>query len=66
MFISVSRPQIRESYALHADGSWHMRRYPNYLNYLAATVILQIAIYGKNFCTSAKEAFFLLMRNVVR
>lgn len=25
-----------------------------------------IAIYGKNFCTSAKEAFFLLMRNVVR
>lgn len=40
--------------------------YPNYLKYLTATIILQIAIYGKNFCTSAKEAFYLLMRNVVR
>ncbi|KAL7890997.1 hypothetical protein AOLI_G00004730 [Acnodon oligacanthus] len=27
---------------------------------------LKIAIYGKNFCTSAKNAFFLLMRNIVR
>lgn len=26
----------------------------------------QIAIYGKNFCVSAKNAFMLLMRNVVR
>lgn len=26
----------------------------------------QVAIYGKNFCTSAKDAFFLLMRNIVR
>lgn len=26
----------------------------------------QVAIYGKNFCTSAREAFFLLMRNMVR
>lgn len=25
-----------------------------------------MAIYGKNFCTSSKDAFFLLMRNVVR
>ncbi|KAK2835639.1 hypothetical protein Q5P01_016123 [Channa striata] len=25
-----------------------------------------IAIYGKNFCTSSKDAFFLLMRNVIR
>lgn len=25
-----------------------------------------VAVYGKNFCTSAREAFFLLMRNVVR
>uniref|UniRef100_A0A3B4B8P7 Choline transporter-like protein n=1 Tax=Periophthalmus magnuspinnatus TaxID=409849 RepID=A0A3B4B8P7_9GOBI len=25
-----------------------------------------IAIYGKSFCTSAKDAFFLLMRNIVR
>ncbi|KAI4888406.1 hypothetical protein NFI96_018877 [Prochilodus magdalenae] len=29
-------------------------------------VHLRIAIYGKNFCTSAKEAFFLLMRNIIR
>ncbi|XP_014678248.1 PREDICTED: choline transporter-like protein 2, partial [Priapulus caudatus] len=29
-------------------------------------LILQVAIYGKNFCTSAKEAFSLLMRNIVR
>lgn len=27
---------------------------------------LQIAIYGTNFCTSAKNAFFLLMRNIIR
>ena len=26
----------------------------------------QIAIYGKNFCTSSKDAFFLLMRNIIR
>ncbi|GAA6073781.1 choline transporter-like protein 2 isoform X1, partial [Tachysurus ichikawai] len=25
-----------------------------------------VAIYGKNFCTSAKDAFFLLMRNIIR
>ncbi|NXD74163.1 CTL2 protein, partial [Eolophus roseicapillus] len=28
--------------------------------------ILQIAIYGTNFCTSARNAFFLLMRNIIR
>ena len=26
----------------------------------------QIAIYGRNFCVSAKDAFFLLLRNVLR
>ena len=26
----------------------------------------QIAVYGKNFCVSAKNAFFLLMRNIIR
>lgn len=26
----------------------------------------QVAIYGKNFCTSARDAFFLLMRNIIR
>lgn len=28
--------------------------------------LLQIAVYGKNFCTSAKDAFFLILRNIVR
>lgn len=28
--------------------------------------LFQIAIYGKNFCVSAKNAFMLLMRNVIR
>ena len=27
---------------------------------------IQIAVYGENFCRSAKNAFFLLMRNIVR
>ena len=27
---------------------------------------LQIAIRGKNFCFSAKDAFMLIMRNLVR
>jgi hypothetical protein len=35
-------------------------------NNLLKLVYLQIAIYGKNFCASAKDAFFLIMRNVVR
>lgn len=26
----------------------------------------QIAIYGKSFCPSARDAFFLLMRNIIR
>ena len=29
-------------------------------------LLLQIAVYGKNFCVSAKNAFFLIMRNIVR
>lgn len=28
--------------------------------------LLQIAAHGKNFCTSAKNAFMLIMRNIVR
>lgn len=32
----------------------------------ASAVFLQIAIYGKSFCPSARDAFFLLMRNIVR
>ena len=29
-------------------------------------IILQVALYGKNFLWSAKEAFSLLMRNILR
>jgi len=32
----------------------------------ALLFFLQIAIYGKGFCPSARDAFFLLMRNIVR
>ena len=27
---------------------------------------IMTAVYGKNFCTSARDAFFLLMRNAIR
>ncbi|CAN7937007.1 unnamed protein product [Ixodes hexagonus] len=37
-----------------------------FLRFLNKNAYIMIAIYGKNFCTSAKEAFKLLMRNVVR
>ncbi|KAM9350010.1 choline transporter-like protein 5-A [Symphorus nematophorus] len=36
------------------------------IRYLNRNAYIMVAIYGKNFCTSAREAFFLLMRNVVR
>lgn len=37
-----------------------------FLKFLNKNAYIMIAIYGKSFCTSAKEAFKLLMRNVVR
>ncbi|KAM6124132.1 LOW QUALITY PROTEIN: choline transporter-like protein 5 [Pterocles gutturalis] len=37
-----------------------------FLKFINRNAYIMIAIYGRNFCTSAKEAFFLLMRNVVR
>ncbi|KAH0618496.1 hypothetical protein JD844_017762 [Phrynosoma platyrhinos] len=37
-----------------------------FLKFINRNAYIMIAIYGKNFCTSAREAFFLLMRNVVR
>ncbi|MGH0152950.1 UNVERIFIED_CONTAM: hypothetical protein FKN15_022973 [Acipenser sinensis] len=46
--------------------------FPNNTNYESSCIYSrktcdpQIAIYGKNFCTSARNAFFLLMRNIVR
>ncbi|XP_006004880.1 choline transporter-like protein 5 isoform X2 [Latimeria chalumnae] len=42
---------------------WCLERFLKFLN---RNAYIMIAIYGKNFCTSAREAFFLLMRNVVR
>uniref|UniRef100_G1KKL2 Choline transporter-like protein n=1 Tax=Anolis carolinensis TaxID=28377 RepID=G1KKL2_ANOCA len=37
-----------------------------FIKYLNRNAYIMIAIYGKNFCVSAKNAFKLLMRNVVR
>ncbi|XP_062261027.1 choline transporter-like protein 5-A isoform X3 [Platichthys flesus] len=42
---------------------WCLEKFIRYLNHNA---YIMVAIYGKSFCTSAEEAFFLLMRNVVR
>uniref|UniRef100_A0AAQ4PV61 Choline transporter-like protein n=1 Tax=Gasterosteus aculeatus aculeatus TaxID=481459 RepID=A0AAQ4PV61_GASAC len=42
---------------------WCLEKVIRYMNHNA---YIMVAIYGKNFCTSAREAFFLLMRNVVR
>uniref|UniRef100_A0A3B1ILP4 Choline transporter-like protein n=1 Tax=Astyanax mexicanus TaxID=7994 RepID=A0A3B1ILP4_ASTMX len=41
---------------------WCLERFIRFMN---RNAYIMIAIYGKNFCTSAREAFFLLMRNVV-
>ncbi|XP_036426523.1 choline transporter-like protein 2 [Colossoma macropomum] len=42
---------------------WCLEKCVKFLN---RNAYIMIAIYGKNFCTSAKNAFFLLMRNIVR
>ncbi|KAK1886760.1 Choline transporter-like protein 2 [Dissostichus eleginoides] len=36
------------------------------IKFLNRNAYIMIAIYGKSFCPSAKDAFFLLMRNIVR
>uniref|UniRef100_A0A8C6L650 Choline transporter-like protein n=1 Tax=Nothobranchius furzeri TaxID=105023 RepID=A0A8C6L650_NOTFU len=36
------------------------------IKFLNRNAYIMIAIYGKSFCTSARDAFFLLMRNIVR
>ncbi|XP_055077360.1 choline transporter-like protein 5-B isoform X1 [Periophthalmus magnuspinnatus] len=38
----------------------------HFIKFLNRNAYIMIAIHGKNFCTSAKEAFFLLMRNILR
>ncbi|XP_010743276.1 choline transporter-like protein 2 isoform X2 [Larimichthys crocea] len=36
------------------------------IKFLNRNAYIMVAIYGKNFCTSARDAFFLLMRNLIR
>ena len=36
------------------------------LRFLNKNAYIGIAIYGKNFCKAAKDAFFLLLRNALR
>uniref|UniRef100_A0A665UPN0 Choline transporter-like protein n=1 Tax=Echeneis naucrates TaxID=173247 RepID=A0A665UPN0_ECHNA len=39
----------------------------NFLKFINRNAYIMVsAIYGKSFCTSSKDAFFLLMRNVIR
>ncbi|XP_074835568.1 choline transporter-like protein 2 isoform X4 [Carettochelys insculpta] len=42
---------------------WCLEKFIKFLN---RNAYIMIAIYGTNFCTSARNAFFLLMRNVIR
>uniref|UniRef100_A0A2K5D3X6 Choline transporter-like protein n=1 Tax=Aotus nancymaae TaxID=37293 RepID=A0A2K5D3X6_AOTNA len=42
---------------------WCLEKFIKFLN---RNAYIMIAIYGKNFCVSAKNAFMLLMRNIVR
>lgn len=42
---------------------WCLEKFIKFLN---RNAYIMIAVYGKNFCTSAKNAFCLLMRNIVR
>uniref|UniRef100_A0A3Q0RJP1 Choline transporter-like protein n=1 Tax=Amphilophus citrinellus TaxID=61819 RepID=A0A3Q0RJP1_AMPCI len=36
------------------------------IKFLNRNAYIMIAVYGKNFCTAARDAFFLLMRNIIR
>ncbi|KAL4657972.1 choline transporter-like protein 2 isoform X2 [Arapaima gigas] len=42
---------------------WCLEKFIKFLN---RNAYIMIAIYGKNFCTSARDAFFLLLRNIIR
>ncbi|XP_068929750.1 choline transporter-like protein 4 [Petaurus breviceps papuanus] len=42
---------------------WCLEKFVKFLN---RNAYVMIAIYGKNFCISAKNAFMLLMRNIIR
>ncbi|XP_063039558.1 choline transporter-like protein 2 isoform X2 [Engraulis encrasicolus] len=42
---------------------WCLEKFIKFLN---RNAYIMVAIYGKNFCSSARDAFFLLMRNIIR
>ncbi|KAK5885442.1 hypothetical protein CesoFtcFv8_019149 [Champsocephalus esox] len=42
---------------------WCLEKFVKFIN---RNAYIMTAIYGNNFCTSAKNAFFLLMRNMIR
>ena len=42
---------------------WCLEKFMRFIN---RNAYIEIAIYGYNFCTAAKKAFFLLMRNILR
>ncbi|XP_019726407.1 choline transporter-like protein 4 isoform X2 [Hippocampus comes] len=42
---------------------WCLEKFIKFLN---RNAYIMIAVYGKNFCTSAKKAFSLIMRNIIR
>uniref|UniRef100_A0AAV2KKQ9 Choline transporter-like protein n=1 Tax=Knipowitschia caucasica TaxID=637954 RepID=A0AAV2KKQ9_KNICA len=42
---------------------WCLEKFVKFLN---RNAYIMTAIYGKNFCTAAKDAFLLLMRNMIR
>ncbi|KAJ8273778.1 hypothetical protein GJAV_G00105420 [Gymnothorax javanicus] len=42
---------------------WCLEKFIKFLN---RNAYIMIAIYGKNFCVSARDAFMLLMRNIIR
>ncbi|NXK43529.1 CTL2 protein, partial [Piprites chloris] len=42
---------------------WCLEKFIKFLN---RNAYIMIAIYGTNFCASARNAFFLLMRNIIR
>ncbi|KAG7504821.1 hypothetical protein JOB18_017743 [Solea senegalensis] len=42
---------------------WCLEKFIKFLN---RNAYIMVAIHGKNFCASAKDAFFLLMRNMIR
>lgn len=38
----------------------------NFLKFINKNAYIMCAVHGKNFCSSARDAFSLLMRNIVR